>query len=335
MSANSPPYGVGIIGCGWAASAHARGYLFDLGLFDVRMCCDTNAAKAAECSALFPHSEPVEEWKAVVESPRVDVVDICLPHHLHHAVTIAAAEAGKHVLIEKPLARSLREGREMVDAVERAGVVLMVAFNERFTWQARKIREIVDSGRIGDVYFVRTDHNQDTSFSEAHWWRSSELVGGGALIGSGVHMLDLLRWFGGEASDVYCATHIMPARLAAEIAASVSLTFANGGLGSLDITWAAPGEPWCQFLIVYGTEGRITSLGRQVVLATGTETETWQPPENDPAQDSFTQEVLHFGTCLRDGVTPMTSARDALKTQELVEAAYRSVAERRPVGMPI
>jgi UDP-N-acetyl-2-amino-2-deoxyglucuronate dehydrogenase len=329
------PCRIAIIGCGWASSVHAEGYLANPELFTVTLCCDTDENQARLRAAQFPGCRIETEWQSVVSAPDVDAVDICLPHHLHAPVAIAAAQSGKHILIEKPLARTLVEGREMVDAAEEANVALMVAFNERYTWYGQTVRQLVDDGRLGDVYMVRTDHNQDTRFGDDAWYRSVDQVGGGALIGSGIHMLDLLRWFGGEPREVFCALHTIPERLSAEIAAMVTVKYADGGIGSLDISWAAPAEPWYQFLIVYGTEGRITTTGRDVVLATGGETEVFHPPEDEPENGSFVREILHFGECLRDGNPPITSGSDALRTQELLAGAYRSAEWNVPVSLPL
>jgi len=329
----TPPYRVAILGCGWASSAHAAGYLAHPELFDVRICCDIDADNAATRSAQFPGSRTTSDWRAAVADPDVDVVDVCLLHNLHHPAVMAAAKAGKHVLLEKPLALTADEGREMARAVSDAGTTLMVAFNERHTWHGKTVRRLVDEGRIGDVYLVRTDHNQDTQFDAKPWWKSVEQVGGGALISSGIHMLDQLRWFGGDPVEVFCATQHLAGRHEAEAVAVVTARLPGGGVGTLDMSWAAPHQPWYQFLIVYGTKGRITTLGDDVTIATRDAVETIPRPDDLPEHDSFIGEVRHFGECLRDGIAPGTDIHDALRTQEFLDAAYRSAKENRLISV--
>ncbi len=331
MKKTDSPIRIGIIGCGWAASAHGRGYSQLPDLFNVAVVCDPDETAAGSLGRDLSADAVETDWQRVVDEPEVDAVDICLPHHLHHPVAVAAARVGKHVLTEKPLARTVEEGREMVRAAEEADVHLMVAFNERFNWHIRTMKRIVDEGRIGKVYMVRTDHNQNVRFAEKAWFKSREFAGGGALIGSGVHMLDLLRWFGGEASEVFCTTHYMPDRLEGEVAAGVVVTYRDGGIGTLDIMWAAQAEPWYQFLVVYGSEGRATTLGGDITVATSSGVETIAVPDDAP--DCFAEEIGHFGNCCVSGETPLTVGSDALKTQEIVAAAYQSAESRSAVRL--
>jgi len=330
------PVRVGLIGGGWAAWAHGQGYRQLPDLFRVRYVMDVDAGIAAERARDLPGARAVTNARAVLDDPDIDAVDICVPHDLHRPIAIAAAKAGKHVLMEKPLARSYAEGREIVAAAGAAGVQLMIAFNERHRWCMRTIKRLADEGRLGRVYMVRSDHHQNVVKPEGHWLRSKDRSGGGAVIGSGVHLLDLLRWFGGEVSEVFCTSFHMPDRLEGEVAASVTVTYAAGGIGTHDIMWATSGKPWYQFLAVYGTGGRATTFGTDVTFAPiDGGLDTLEMPKEGPFTDTFRDELKHFGECLLSGARPITDGADALKTQEIVEAAYRSAETRAVVRLPL
>lgn len=334
MSRRTKPFRVGMIGCGGISRAHAQGYLQLQELFTVSAVCDLDVDAAKKRAADFPASRVMTDWRQVIDDQEIDAVDVLLPHDLHHAVSIAAAQAGKHVLLEKPLATTVREGKEIVKAVEKSGITCMVAFNERHRWPVKTIREIVDSGRIGEPYLIRTDHNQNPKFAPKQWYRSKAKSGGGALIGSGIHMLDLLHWFGGEVQYVSAVARHLPGRVDEESAASVAIEFTNGCIGSLDISWAAPRHPWYQFLIVYGAKGTATTLGGDVTVSTEAKVETISTPVQDSFLDSFVNEIRYFGECLVKGKQPMTHPTDALKSLELCMAAYRSAEKHTMVRLP-
>ncbi len=334
MSRTKKPFRVAMIGCGGISRAHAQGFRQLSDLFTVRAACDVNVEAANKCAADLPSARVTTDWQEVLGDPEIDAVDILLPHDLHHPVAVAAAEAGKHILLEKPLATTVREGKGIVKAVERAGVACMVAFNERHRWPVRTIKEIVETGRIGEVYLIRTDHNQNPKFAPKQWYRSKAKSGGGALIGSGIHMLDLLHWFGGEVRYVSAVTRHIPGRVDEEAAACVVVQFADDRIGSLDISWAAPRHPWYQFLVVYGTKGTATTLGGDVTISSEAGVETVKTPVQDSYADSFVKEIEYFGECLAGGKQPMTHPADALRSLEICMAAYRSAETHKMVRLP-
>lgn len=137
---------VAIIGCGGISRGHARGYLQSPDLFEVVACCDERGELAEERAQQLGAKFVTADYREVIASDDVDAVDICLPHHLHAEVAIAAAQAGKHVLVEKPIANTLDEANAMIEAAKKSGVVLMVAHNERYMPVYRKAKELVEQG---------------------------------------------------------------------------------------------------------------------------------------------------------------------------------------------
>ncbi len=331
---------VALIGCGGISRAHARGYLQSPDLFEVVACCDERRELAEERAQQLGAEVVATNYRQVLARDDVDAVDICLPHHLHAEVAIAAAEAGKHVLVEKPIATTLEEADAMIAAAKKVGVVLMVAHNERYMPVYRKAKELVEQGVLGRIFLARADHNQFVRINERHWLWHKATAGGGVLIGSGIHRVDILRWLVGEIVRVWHQQVIVPERFSDEVeAASVTLfEFANGAIGELTCNWsayAAPTAPWYELLWLYGTEGSLHNVGGLFVasekLPEGQSKFTQIPL---PDEDSFVNEIRHFGECVRDGKLPLTSGEEGRKSLAVVLAAYQAAETGEGIPVP-
>src|SRR5919204_465773 len=147
--------------------------------------------------------------------------------------TLDALDAGAHVLVEKPIATTLEEADRMVEAARRAGKLLMVGHNERYDPQYREMKRLVDAGMLGTIFCARADHNQNFRRAGEHWLKSNRQAGGGVLIGSGIHRIDLLRWLVGEITQVFNVQVAQPDRLEGEACALTTVVFANGAIGEL------------------------------------------------------------------------------------------------------
>jgi predicted dehydrogenase len=160
---------------------------------------------AADAAARFGFQHATGDWRRVVEHPAIDVVDIATPNHLHAEIAIAAAEAGKHIISEKPLARTSAEARAMLDAVTAAGVVHMVAFNYRRTPAIALAKKFIDEGTIGRITNFRGTYLQDWSADPASplsWRFRKDVAGSGALGDIATHVIDLARYLVGEIAEV-------------------------------------------------------------------------------------------------------------------------------------
>ena len=331
---------VALIGCGGISQAHARGYLQSPDLFEVVACCDERKELAEERAQQLGATVVATDYCQVLARDDVDAVDICLPHHLHAEVAIAAAEAGKHVLVEKPIANTLDDADAMIAAAREAGVILMVAHNERYMPVYRKAKELVEQGILGRLFLARADHNQFVRVNDRHWlWRKAT-AGGGVLIGSGIHRVDILRWIVGDIVRVWHRQTLVPERFSDEVeAASVTIfEFADGAIGELTCTWtayAAPTAPWYELLWLYGTDGSLHNVGGLFVASE-------KLPEGQgkfvqiplPNEDSFVNEIRHFGECVRDSKTPLTSGEEGRKSLAVVIAAYQAAQTGEGVSVP-
>jgi predicted dehydrogenase len=233
--------GFGIVGCGMIANFHARA-IADVRGAKLVACYDTIPASAARLAA-STGCRAYEHLKDMLADPKVDVVTIGTPSGAHLEPALAAARAGKHVIVEKPLEITLARCDRMIAECKKAGVKLSTVFPSRFHSGSRELKRAVDEGRfgrltIGDAY-VKWFRPQ--SYYDSGAWRGTwELDGGGALMNQAIHSVDLLAWLMGPVEEVMAHTAtIAHQRIAVEDAAVASVRFASGALGTIEATTAA------------------------------------------------------------------------------------------------
>jgi predicted dehydrogenase len=211
---------VGLIGAGFMGKAHSLAYAA-LPLFfwptpaipHRKTIADVTDALASEAAERFGFESGVSDWRRIVEDPDIHIVDIATPNDSHAEIAIAAAEAGKHVICEKPLARTAEEALPMYEAVQRAGVVNMVAFNYRRTPAVALAKKYIDEGAIGKVLSFRGTYLQDWSADPngpLSWRFQKDVAGSGAVGDIATHVIDLARYLVGEiaAVNAIAKTHI-------------------------------------------------------------------------------------------------------------------------------
>ncbi|MEM2292356.1 MAG: Gfo/Idh/MocA family oxidoreductase [Nitrososphaeria archaeon] len=201
---------LGLIGLGFIGKVHLRNCL-NLDSVKVIAAADTSK-KALNYAKAFGIKHLFTDYRELLKLKALDAVIISLPTHLHKECAITAMEEGKHVFLEKPLARNPEEGREIVSAANKNNVKLMVGYPLRFASGFVNLKRMVESGVLGDIqlayavniatgpFFHRAESNVPRPVPE--WWLDKELTGGGALIDLGCHMINLLRWYFGEISDI-------------------------------------------------------------------------------------------------------------------------------------
>ena len=195
---------VGIIGCGLIGQKRAKAR----GKAQVIMCADPILERAEALSRLVPDCKPVEDWRAVIANPEVDIVIVATTHASLAEITLSAVQAGKHVLVEKPGARRVEELEPIIEAAKKTGSLVHIGFNHRYHRAFRKARELIDAGEIGDLMFLRARYGHGGRIGYDKEWRAiPELSGGGELIDQGVHLIDLAGWFLGDFSEVQGFAH--------------------------------------------------------------------------------------------------------------------------------
>jgi predicted dehydrogenase len=328
------PVNVGLIGCGGIAGAHRNGYeqLAD----DVRVTwvCDPNAENAARRAGELG-AQALSDYHDILARPDIDAVDLCLPHDLHASIAIEAIQAGKHVLVEKPVARNLEEADAMIRAAREAGVVLMVGHNQRYAAGRTTAHRLVKEGAIGDVYMMRTDHQQWVNMPPDAWRNDPEKLGGGAVADSGIHSLDQLVWVCGPATSVYAAlnyNHLTPRR--GEDAGLVTLQHENGAISELAISWTAQRFPWGEAFFIYGTKGVIHNVGGlHLFNGTPREGEFQEVPLDHDDNGGFREEIRDFVHCIRTGDRPLSDGASGRATLEVLRAVYESAETGRSVPL--
>jgi predicted dehydrogenase len=255
-----------VIGYGFMGKAHSNAYrqvnhFFETEhKFNLKVICGRNAENAQKFAGTWGYEEIETDWKAVIARDDIDAIDICTPNNSHMEIAIAAAEAGKMILCEKPIARTGEEGEAMLAAVEKAGVTNLVWYNYRFLPAVSHAKSIVDSGELGKIFHYRANFLQD-------WTIGADLPQGGAALwrldvkaaGSGVtgdllaHCIDTARWINGEILSVTAMTEtFIKERMHQETgkvepvgiddACAFMARFANGSLAIFESTRYARGH---------------------------------------------------------------------------------------------
>jgi predicted dehydrogenase len=319
-----------IVGCGQFARTFVQGLQpvrDDLDLYFA----SRDVTRARAYAALFQGCGAFGSYEAAAADSRVEAMYLCTPHHLHQTHVALAAQAGKHILVEKPIARTLEEGRTMIAAAQQAGVTLMVAENVRFMVAVRQCHALIAQGCIGDLRVVQL--HEETPFQPGHWRSRRALNGGGVLIDSGIHKVHLLRYLAGEPVHLYAAA--LPQALAqheGEDGVVVMTRGASGVVGVIHHAWTSaqrPGPPW---VLVSGTRGRITfEMGAPWLrLAQGSAERTWQYADD---ASGLIPMVQAFRDSMRAGQEPEMSGAEGLRDLEVALKAYESMAQG--VSLPL
>jgi predicted dehydrogenase len=282
---------VAMIGGGFMGKAHAMAYaampmfFWPAPAIPVRkVVVDVNQQMAETARDRFGFEEASADWRAVVARPDIDIIDICTPNNSHAEIAIAAAKAGKHIICEKPLARTGEESKTMLDAVEASGSIHMVAFNYRRTPAVALAKKLIEEGRIGDILNFRGTYLQDWSADPDSplSWRFQKSVAGPGTVGDiGTHVVDFARYLVGEVASVNALvkTHIAsrpkqsggvdklgvgggdknaergPVDVDDEML--TMLKFANGAIGSIEATRNAYGRNNFLTFEIHGTKGSL------------------------------------------------------------------------------
>ncbi len=250
------PTGFGVIGCGMIANFHARA-IAEIRGAKLSACFDM-VAPAAERLAKETGCTAYSDLKKFLADPKVDVVTICTPSGVHLEPAVAAAKAGKHVIVEKPLEVTLKRCDKIIQACEKAVVVLATIFPSRFHESSQLIKKAIDQGRfgrltVGDSYvkWFRTQEYYDSGAWRGTW----ELDGGGALMNQAIHSVDLLVWLMGPVKQITAQTATLAhKRIEVEDVAMAAVRFENGALGVIEATTAAfPGA--LKRIEIHGTGG--------------------------------------------------------------------------------
>jgi predicted dehydrogenase len=280
-----------------------------------------------------------------------DVVDVCLPNFLHHRAVLAAARAGKHVIVEKPLALNLAEADEMIAACRKAGVLLCYAEELCFAPKYERVRKLVNEGAVGRIFQMRQCEKHSGPHSD--WFYDINQSGGGAIMDMGCHGIAWFRWMlGGRPRAVSVQAHLQRnlihgGRTQAEENSLVTVEFESGAVGVAENSWAKLGG-MDDRVEIYGTGGVVyadlfmgnaaltySERGYGYAMEKAGRTQGWTFTVFEEAfNQGYPQELRHFIECVRTGREPVITGDDGRAVLEIMMAAYRSARTGARVKLP-
>lgn len=323
---------VGLIGCGGISRPHVRGYAEIPDRARVTAVADVVQENAERRAEEAGGAQIFADYRDMIAKADIDAVDICLPHHLHADAIIAAAEAGKHVLCEKPLCITPAEAEKIAAVVKQSGITLMCAHNQLYMPPVAKARELIQNGTLGKVYEVRTTDcffNRGLN-SDMGWRGSLETAGGGELIDTGYHPTYLLLHLAGsEPVEVTAMVSKYRLEMEGEDSAQVLVRFADGSVGNIVTSWAYIPAATTERFSVVAEKGSLWSDGRSLHYKIDDAT-----TKLDFAQvDGFAAEVADFVGCVSEGRRPINTEVEGTNVLKVILGAYASVKEKKIVAL--
>lgn len=323
-----------MIGAGFISSYHLSG--LQAAGADVVAISSLSEEEAPRRALEFGIPDYTTDYREILARDDVAAVVIATPDFTHREIAIAAAEAGKAILLQKPMARNSEECKEIMAAADAADVPLFVSFMHRYFEEVRKVRELLAAGALGEVYSVR-QRNATPGAAWAAWFYKKENVGGGAMLQLGVHGIDLLRYLFGEIEAVRAVMALMKNERVLADGSVIKpdnedfiiaiYRFASGMLAVHETVYNEVAGTDRFRMEVYGDKGTAwlrTDKGRLAVYAPDhLNIEGWFVPDLPLEQFGYRQH-RHFLSMLRGEEPPDNSAHDGLATILVAEAAYRS-----------
>jgi UDP-N-acetyl-2-amino-2-deoxyglucuronate dehydrogenase len=336
----SETMGFAILGTGMVADYHRQAIAANAEL-GARLVAVSHydPARFADISARF--GVPCLSQAEMLAHPAVDVVCICTPSGQHPAQAIAAAQAGKHVLVEKPMALSLADADAMMRACDQAGVNLGVVLQRRAEPLFRRVYDAIQAGDLGNLTLgmvLMPYYRSQAYYDQADWRGTWALDGGGVLMNQGIHLVDLLVWYMGDPVEVQALAGTLRREIEVEDTLGAALRFANGAIATLTATTtAAPGSPHC--IEIYGTAGGIQIEGETVrrwALADASRASVVPPATGAPAHadaggdprgiapTGHSAIVRDFIVALRENRPPLVDGAEGRRSLATVLAVYQA-----------
>jgi predicted dehydrogenase len=318
---------LGIIGLGHMGKIHMRN---SLKLANASLIAVSDMSKRALKDAKDAGvKKTFENYEQLLEDPEIDAVIIALPTHLHLQCARRAAEERKHIFLEKPIARNVREANEIISAAQRYSMKLMIGYPLRFDPRFRDLKDKFKTGILGDVEIAHAINISSGPFIHRmqdyaptpvpEWWFNKELTGGGTLIDLGSHMLNLLRWYFGEITDI--KSHLgYRFHLDFEDSATCLAKFQTKTLGIISVGWFS--QTTSIQVELFGTASHLKTQQRATnplltavqMLTTG----------NSQFFATYMAELQYFMNCLTHNFSPSPTGRDGLKDLEAIALAYKN-----------
>lgn len=335
-----------LIGCGRIALKHAES-IVALPEADLVAVCDVVPELARNFADKYG-AAPYTDYAEMLARRDIDAVTIATPSGLHAEIGIKAAQAGKHVLVEKPMAMTLRSADALIEACRNAGVKLGVIHQNRFNDSVRLLRQAVEGGRFGKLTHgqatVRWNRNDDYYIQAP--WRGTKHQDGGVLLNQSIHNIDLLQWMFGPAESVFGYTATFMRNIEMEDMGAAVLKFKNGAIGLIEAASTIYPTNIEETLNVFGETGSVIIGGIAV-----NRIQTWEFPngeaekeeifssqaEDPPSVYGFGHRnlILDFIQAVREDREPAVPGEEGRKALEIILAIYKCQETKAPVLFPL
>ncbi len=340
---------VAILGAGFISDIHVESYQRFVPEAEIVAVYTRDIQKAKTFAEKHHIAQWYDSMEGIINKSGCQVVDICIPNFLHHEATLLAAAAGKHIIIEKPLAVTLEEADEMILACKHADVKLMYAEELCFAPKYERVRQMVKQGAIGEVFMLKQSEKHSGPHSD--WFYDVNLSGGGVLMDMGCHAIEWFRWMtdNNPIKNVYAtmSTVYHKNRTKGEDNSVVIVEFENGVTAVAENSWAKHGG-MDDKSEVYGTGGVVyadlfignaalsySKNGYDYAMEKADTTIGWSfTVFEEVFNQGYPHELKHFIECVQHDKQPLVTGDDGRAVLEVIYAAYASAAEGRKIELP-
>lgn len=338
---------VGVIGTGSISAMHLQSYQKHANA-NLLAVCDLNEERARLAAEKYGATKVFTDYRELLADPEIDAVSICTWNNTHAEISIAALKAGKHVLVEKPLCRTVEEALRVQEAVKSSGKLLQVGFVRRYDPNAQMLREFADKGEFGEIYFAKASSIRRLG-NPGGWFSDIERSGGGPLIDIGVHVIDLCWYMMGRPKPVavsantyrklgnrsnvrnlsfYKAADYDAEKNTVEDMANAMIRFENGASLLVDVSFTLHAKDNQQSVKLYGDKGGFEIDPEVVIVTEKHDTIINIQPQTDHKgfdfNSAFQSEVNHFIASIENGTQPLSPVEDGVEIMKILCGIYES-----------
>jgi predicted dehydrogenase len=345
---------IAVIGLGSISDLHLASYQQNPDA-EIYAVCDINEERAHKKAKEYGVEKVYFDYREALADPLIDAVSICTWNKTHAEISIAALEAGKHVLVEKPLSRTVEEALLIQDAVKQSCKILQVGFVRRYDKNVQMLRKFSDNGDFGEIYYAKASIIRRLG-NPGGWFSDIERSGGGPLIDIGVHVIDLCWYMMGKPKVVsvsgntysklgnranirnlsfYKAADYDPDQNSVEDLANALIRFENGASLMVDVSYSLHAKEDDMTVKLYGEKGGYEIDPAIVMVTEKHDTILNTIPQIDNKgfqfETAFQSEINHFVECVKRGMQPISPVGDGVEIIKLLSAIYESAAKGREI----
>ncbi|WP_138494593.1 Gfo/Idh/MocA family protein [Paenibacillus pinistramenti] len=345
---------IGVIGTGSISDFHLKAYAAHPEA-EVYAVSDLNEARAQAAAGAHGAAKAYTDYRDLLADPEIDAVSICTWNNTHAEICIAALQAGKHVLIEKPLCRTVQEALQIQEAVKASGRLLQVGFVRRYDSNAQLLRSFADQGEFGDIYYAKASYIRRLG-NPGGWFSDKSRSGGGPLIDIGVHVIDLCWYLMGRPKAVSVSgntysrlgnrAHIqnLSSYKAAdydaryndvEDMANALIRFENGASLMVDVSFTLHAKGDEGIIKLYGDKGGFEVDPEVCIVTEKHDTILNIQPQTDDSgfqfEQAFANEIAHFIECVQQNKQPLSPVEDGVEIMKILNAVYESAAAGKEI----